>query len=137
LLPVKKEYFDYFDSNALQNTMPDGKHAIEIKQMATGGVNVILRVPIQNNKYITYERVYYPPANEYQIAEPDIARNHGAIIENQFGLTLYPFLKLAKDSDNHYRIAFMDRDIQEHTKHNKYNLQFYKNEENKQVIETE
>lgn len=135
LLPVKKEYFDYFDSTTLQDTMPDGKQAIEIKQMATGGVNVTLRVPIQNSRYITYERVYYPPANEYQIAEPDVSRNHGAIIENQFGLTLYPFLKLAKDSDNHYRIAFMDRDIQEHTRHNKHTLQFYKNEENKQVIE--
>ncbi len=135
LLPLKKEYFDYFESTAIQETMPDGKQAIEIRQMATGGVNVTLRIPIQNRKYITYERVYYPPANEYQIAEPDLSRNHGAIIENQFGLTLYPLLKMPKDSDNHYRIAFMDRDIQEHTKHNKYTLQFYKNQENKAVIE--
>ncbi|MES2487459.1 MAG: hypothetical protein V4581_16120 [Bacteroidota bacterium] len=135
LLPVKTEYFNYFDVAALQKTMPDGKKAIEIKQMATGGVNVTLRVPIQNNKYITYERLYYTPANDYQIAEPDISRNRGAIIDNQFGLTLYPFLKLAQDSDNHYRIALMDRDIQEHTKHNSYTLQFFKDLENKQVKE--
>jgi len=135
LLPVKSEYFDYFDVATLQGVMPDGKKAIEIKQMATGGVTVTLRIPIQSSKYITYERMYYPPANEYQIAEPDIARNRGAVIENQFGLTLYPFLKLADDSQNHYRIALMDRDIQEHTRHNKYALQFFKNAENKQVKE--
>lgn len=135
LLPVKSEYFDYFDVATLQGVMPDGKKAIEIKQMATGGVTLTLRVPIQNSKYITYERMYYPPANDYQIAEPDIARNRGAVIENQFGLTLYPSLKLADDNQNHYRIALMDRDIQEHTRHNKYALKFFKNTGNKQVKE--
>lgn len=135
LLPIRKEYFDYFNVSDLQEVVSDGKRVLEIKQMATGGVTVILRIPIQNGKYITYERMYYPPTNEYQIAEPEIARNRGAIIENQFGLTLYPFLKLAEESQNHYRIAFMDRDIQEHTKHNKYTLQFYKNAANKQVKE--
>ena len=135
LLPIKKEYFDYFDVADLQGTLPDGKKTLEIKQMATGGVSVVIRIRIQNNKYITYERTYYPPANEYQIAEPDINRNRGAIIDNQFGLTLYPFLKLAQDSENHYRVAFLDRDIQEHTKHNKHTLHFFKNQENKQVKE--
>lgn len=133
LLPVKREYFDYFDIATLQGTMSDGKKAIEIKQMMTGGVNVTLRVPIQNNKYITYERVYYPSVNEYQIGEPDLSRNRGSVIENQFGLTLYPFIKLAEDSKNHYRIALMDRDIQEHTKHNKYSLSFFKNVNNTNV----
>ncbi|KOS04805.1 hypothetical protein AM493_01160 [Flavobacterium akiainvivens] len=133
LLPVKREYFDYFDVDKLTRGMPDGKKAIEIKQMVSGGVAVTLRVPIQDNKYITYERMYYPPANEYQIAEPELPRNRGAVIENQFGLTVYPFLKLAADSNNHYRIALFDRDIQEHNKHNSYSLQFFKNQDNIQA----
>lgn len=135
LIPIKKEYFDYFNVSDLQGVVSDGKKALEIKQMPTGGVTVTLRIPIQNGKYITYERMYYPPTNDYQIAEPELSRNRGAIIENQFGLTLYPFLKLADDNENHYRIAFMDRDILEHTKHNKYTLQFFKNVANKQVKE--
>jgi len=135
LLPIRKEYFDYFDVADLQGVVADGKKALEIRQMARGGVTVTLRIPIQHGKYITYERMYYPPTSEYQIAEPELSRNRGAIIENQFGLTLYPFLKLQEDSHNHYRVAFMDRDIQEHTKHNKYALQFYKNLENSQVKE--
>jgi len=135
LIPIKKEYFDYFDVSDLQGVVSDGKKVLEIKQMPTGGVTVTLRIPIQNGKYITYERMYYPPTSEYQISEPELSRNRGAVIENQFGLTLYPFLKLAQDNLNHYRVAFMDRDIQEHTKHNKYSLQFYKNTDNKQVKE--
>lgn len=135
LLPIKKEYFDFFDVKDLQGVTADGKKVLEIKQMSTGGVTVTLRIPILNNRYITYERIYYPPTNEYQITEPEISRNRGAIIENQFGLTVYPFLKLAEDNQNHYRVAFMDRDTLEHTKHNKYILHFYKNSNNKQVKE--
>lgn len=135
LLPIKKEYFDYFNISDLQGVVSDGKKVLEIKQMSTGGITVTLRIPIKDGKYITYERMYYPPTSEYQIAEPELSRNRGAVIENQFGLTLYPFLKLAQDNQNHYRVAFMDRDIQEHTKHNKYALQFYKNADNKQVKE--
>lgn len=135
LLPVKKEYFDYFNVEDLQGVTSDGKKTIEIKQSSTGGVNVILRIPIKNRKYVTYERTYYPPMNDYQITEPDLNRNRGSIIENQFGLTLFPFLKLEEDTQNFYRIAFMDRDILEHNKNNKYSLDFFKNKENKKVIE--
>ncbi len=133
ILPIKREYFDYFDAQSLSGVTSDGKKVFEVKQITSGGVSVILRIPIQASKYITYERLYYPSTNEFQIAEPQVARNRGAIIENQFGLTVYPFLKLA--SQNHYRIAFLDRDIQEHNKHNKFELQFYKNAQNTRVVE--
>jgi len=135
LLPLKALYFDYFDVKDLQGITSDGKKVFEIKQMTSGGVNVTLRIPVQKGNYITYERMYYPSTNEYQIAEPEIARNRGAVIENQFGLTVYPFLKLADDQQNHYRIAFVDRDIQEHTKHNKFSLEFYKDNANELVKE--
>lgn len=135
LLPIKKQYFDYFNIEDLQGVTADGKKILEIKQASTGGVHVTLRIPIQDKKYVTYERTYYPPANEYQITEPDLNRNRGAIIENQFGLTLFPFIKLADDSQNFYRVAFMDRDILEHNKNNNYILQFYKNDQNKEVKE--
>ena len=135
LLPIKKEYFDYFNIDDLQGVTSDGKKTLEIKQGSIGGVDVILRIPIQNQKYVTYERTYYPSANEYQITEPDLNRNRGAIIENQFGLTVFPFIKLADDAQNFYRVAFMDSDILEHNKNNNYLLQFYKNNQNKEVKE--
>ena len=131
ILPVKREYFDYFDSESLGGITSDGKKVFELKQLTSGGVSATLRVSIQGGKYITYERVYYPPANEYQIAEPNIERNRGAIIENHFGLTVYPFLKLAED--NHYRVSFLDRDVLEHTKYNRFELDFFKNQSNGKI----
>ncbi|WP_367752447.1 hypothetical protein [Flavobacterium sp. WC2430] len=135
LLPIKKAYFDYFELNDLEGIMPDGKKVIEINQMPIGGVNVTLRIPIQDNKYISYTRTYRPSVNEYQILDPKIEENKGAIIENQFGLTLFPFLKLEEDDKNNYRIALTDYDVKSHTKHNQYQLNFFKNNENKQVKE--
>ncbi len=125
LIPIKKQYFDYFDVKDLLGVTTDGKKKIEINQLNSGGVNVILRIPVKNNKYITYERTYYPSANEYSIAEPDLTRNRGAVIEHQFGLSVYPFLKLEKEYNSHYRVALIDRDIQNHTKNNTYGLDFY------------
>src|SRR5690554_1287765 len=135
LLPVKKQYFDFFDVKDLSGFTKDGQKTLEISQSTSGGVNVTLRIPIQNNKYITYERTYYPPANEYQIAEPDIERNRGAVIEQQFGLSVYPFLKLEKEDNNHYRIALIDRDIHPHTKHNSYGLDFYSDKNSNKLRE--
>lgn len=125
LLPVKKAYFDFFDVKDLMGTMNDGKKALEIKESSSGGVNVVLRIPIKNNKYITYQRTYYPPAEEYQLKEPEIERNRGAVVEHQFGLAVYPFLKVENETNNHYRVALIDRDIQAHTSHIKYGLDFY------------
>ncbi|RZJ70287.1 hypothetical protein [Flavobacterium sp.] len=135
LLPIKTAYFDYFDVKDLQGVTSDGKKVFELRQMTSGGISATLRIPIQSGGYITYERMYYPSTNEYQIAEPEISRNRGAIIENQFGLTVYPFLKLAEDQQNQYRVAFVDRDIQEHTKHSRFTLGFYKNQANSPVTE--
>src|SRR5690606_21345375 len=74
---------------------------------------------------VTYERTYYPPAEDYQLKEPEIDRNRGAVVEHQFGLAVYPFLKVEHEPNNHYRVALIDRDIQAHTKHNRYGLDFY------------
>ncbi len=129
LLPVKKDYFDYFDINDLLGIMPDGKKAIEINVAVTGGVNVTLRIPIKDNKYISYTRTYYPSVNDYTILTPNEESNKGTVIENQFGLTLFPFIKSQTD----YRIVLTDYDVKPHTKHNKYQLSFYT--EN-QMVET-
>lgn len=135
LLPVKKVYFDFFDTGDLQGVTADGKKRIEIRQGIAGGIHVTLRIPIRDGKYIAYERTYYPPANDHEIAQPDEPNNKGAIIENQFTLILYPFIKLQDDKSNNYRIALVDRDILPQTIGNKYRLQFYKNYQNEQVTE--
>lgn len=125
LLPIKKKYFDYFNLADLQGHTADGKPIYETEKRGTDGIKVTLRVPIKNNKCIAFERIYYPSNNDSQLSEPDIEKNKGAIIENQFGLSLYPFLKIRENSSNFYRICLMDRDLLPLTNSNSYHLIFF------------
>ena len=84
LLPLRKEFFSYFTVDELQGTMPDGKKMFELVRNA-GGVKAILRVPVQKNEYITYERLYFADA----MAEPQ--NNKGGIVKRNFGVALFPF----------------------------------------------
>lgn len=128
LLPIKKMYFDYFNINDLMGNMPDGSKAIEIKEGINASVSVILKIPIQGNKYITYSRIYKRAVQEYQMAEPDIDRNVGAVIENRFNITVYPFLKTNQGIPS-YRVGIMNIDNHNLYSHSEYNLSFYNNEE--------
>lgn len=133
LLPLKKKYFDYFNISDLQGLTSDGKLIYETEKRGSEGVKVTLRIPIKNNKYIAFERIYYPSANDSQIPEPELNRNRGTIIENQFGLSLYPFLKLRETSANFYRVCLMDRDLLPLTSANSYKLNFFDGAANQPV----
>jgi len=124
LLPIKRSYFDYFSLKDLKANMPDGQKAIEIKKGNTGGVEVTLRIPIKENKYITYSRIYYPSTNDYQMPSADINKNKGAIIENRFSITIYPFLKSSQGIPS-YRIGVMNIDNNPIFRDSDYNLSFY------------
>jgi hypothetical protein len=135
ILPLKKEFFLFFGVDDLKGTMRDGRKMFKISNTANEGVKVELRIPVRGNdicKYITYERVYYP-GQRNSIAEPNIAENKGAVLENQFNLLLYPFIKIS-DIVNHYRIGIIDRDIQPWTRQNAYHLQFFSQHSNEPVI---
>src|SRR5690606_24567944 len=106
----------------------DGKPMLEMKTIAAGGLKVTLRIPIQNKRHITFERIYYPSLNAYAPEAPDIERNKGTLVENQFTISVYPFLRL-DDRLNVYRVGLLDRDVQPLTKGRHYRLQFYKERE--------
>jgi anaerobic glycerol-3-phosphate dehydrogenase len=99
-------YFDYFNIIDLMGSMPDGTKAIEIKEGINASVTVTLKIPIQAKKYITYSRIYKRAVQEHQLAEPDIDRNVGAIIENRFNITIYPFLKSTQGTPS-YRVGHL------------------------------
>jgi hypothetical protein len=124
LLPIKKLYFDYFNTKDLMGSMPDGTKTLEIKEGINGSLNVVLKIPIQGNSYITYSRIYKRAVQEYQMAEPDIDRNIGAIIENRFNITIYPFLKSTANKPS-YRVGVMNIDNHPLYSHSEYNLSFY------------
>ena len=114
LLPLRREFFSYFTTDELQGTMPDGKKMFELVRNA-GGVKAILRVPIQKNEYITYERLYFVDA----LAEPQ--NNKGGVIKRNFGVALFPLVKFVHDEVPRYRIALVREDGEKE----KISLEFY------------
>jgi len=132
ILPLTNKFFDYFNTEDLQKQMPDGKSMFEMVVYA-GSVEAILRIPIKGNtNYITFKRSY-ENRGIVTNGEPDIANNRGFITENQFGLTLYPFVRTGVDTNSFYRVMLVDRDITPETKHYNYDLSFHKNSENELV----
>jgi hypothetical protein len=118
ILPLKKEFFQFFSIEDLKGTT-DGKKMFQISNRLNESVRVTLRIPIRGKKEaIIYERIYYHDAR------PDISKNKGAVLDNQFNLLLYPFFKIT-GIDNHYRIGVIDRDILPSTMKNEYSLQFF------------
>lgn len=114
LLPIRKEFFSYFTVDELQKTMPDGKKMFELIRNA-GGVKAILRVPVQKNEYITYERLYFADA----IAEPQ--NNKGGIVKRNFGIALFPLIKFVGNEAPRYRIAL----IRDYGEKEKADLSFF------------
>lgn len=100
LLPLRKEFFSYFTVDELQGIMPDGKKMFELVRNA-GGVKAILRVPIQKNEYITYERLYFADA----MAEPQ--QNKGGVVKRNFGVALFPLVKFTGNEAPRYRVALV------------------------------
>ena len=119
LLPLRKEFFSYFTVDELQGTMPDGRKMFELVRNA-GGVKAILRVPIQKNEYITYERLYFTDA----MADPQ--NNKGGIVKRNLGVALFPIIKFAGDEKPRYRIAL----VRDYGEEEKVNIQFYQGSQN-------
>lgn len=116
LLPIKKTYFDYFTVEDLMGKVK-GKNCIEICRL-TGGVKVILRIPIRDGEYIQYERIYYKGGKS------DSINNKGCIIEKEFTVGLFPCIKYTEGVKPYYRISLLDRDSVSGPE-NTYALSFY------------
>jgi hypothetical protein len=124
ILPIKKMFFQYFSTSDLQGTVSDGKKMLEIKQ-GVGGVIVILRIPIRKNTYITLSRSYLENKFQDRLQQADEENNQGVIIENQFTIAIYPFLKTPIGINPHYRVMLVDRDIKPVNKDFNYTISFY------------
>lgn len=102
LIPVTDLYFKYFSVNDLMGCAPSGKNTIDIKAIASG-VEVTLRIPIQDNNEVEYKRIYTLDVK----ADPEI--NKGAIVlpPEDFAVGVFPPVKFADVSDAYYRIVLV------------------------------
>lgn len=129
ILPLKKQFFDYFNSDDLVSSLPN-KPKIEMVQGAAGSVKVILRIPVaKQGEYISFERVYYQSSDK-----PNEEQNKGVIVEHQFGVTLFPFVKTSNPNiEAYYRVQLVDRDVTGILKNTDYDLKFFSNTEHDAV----
>ena len=123
-LPVKKEFFKYFSIDDLQGVVSDGEKRFEL-QALPGGIRAVIRIPIKNNRYIHFSRLYALNQFQDRIQRADEKGNSGIITENQFTIAVYPFIKTSPDINPHYRVLLVDRDVQPLTRQNNYTINFY------------
>jgi hypothetical protein len=129
ILPLKKQFFDYFNSDDLVSSLPN-KPKIEMVQGAAGSVKVILRIPVaKQGEFISFERIYYQSSDK-----PNEEQNKGVIVEHQFGVTLFPFIKTNNPNiEAYYRVQLVDRDVTGILKNTDYDLKFFSNTEHDAV----
>lgn len=137
ILPLNRQFFKYFDIADLEKVHSDGKKYFELQLINGKAVKAVLRIPLElrPNEYITFERIYYPPVGGVDtLLQPDIKNNKGAIIDQQVGITIFPFVKFHPDLKAFYRLQLIDRNVIGFFKDKKYQLSFY-NQSNNQVID--
>lgn len=129
ILPLKRVFFDYFNSEDLVSSLPN-KPKIEMVQGTAGSLKVILSIPVtKNGEYISFERIYYQ-----SLDIPNEVINKGVIVEHQFSLTLFPFMKMNNPNiEAFYRVQLVDRDVTGILKNTDYDLKFFSNSEDDAV----
>jgi len=123
LLPLKPLFFEFFNASDLLGATP-GSPKIKMTQSVSNSIKVSLLIPVsKNGEYIAFERIYFQ--NESGM-KPDEANNKGVIVEHQFGITIYPFIKTnIKDIKPDYRIQLVDRDVVGPLKTTEYDLKCF------------
>jgi len=126
-LPIKKEFFKYFTVQDLQLRHPDGKKWFELIPRHNNAVEAVLRVPIRNDHYVQFSRVYHDshaPAGQY-----DAETNTGTIVDSHIALSVFPFFKTGRDTGAHYRVMLLDADQPADKTVTEFRLSFYKEQD--------
>ena len=118
LLPIKKAFFNYFMVEDLRQRLPDGQNMFELEYLAGNNVKAILRIPIKNNNYITYERIYYNN-------QANVDANKGGIKEIDVAAAIFPNIKYNTGIEPFYRFSLVDRKSLTGNLTN-YKINFYK-----------
>jgi len=120
LLPIKKRFFDYFDSKFLiSETDNEGNPIFEIKKLAGGNVRVFLRIPIVSGDFVEFQKQYSVTQINSKVASQ---------VEAPVSIGIFPFAELVhtkeKDS-NKYTVQLIDGNLEEATS---YDLKVFNNE---------
>jgi len=125
LLPLSKTFFDFFNPEDLISKIL-GTPEIDLA-IFPNSVKVTLKIPVKyRSGLIVFERDYENQSTFRQPHEDDLLNNKGYITDAQFGISIYPDIKLKEDQIAHYRVIMIDRD----DRHMNYKLKFFQKEQN-------
>ncbi|GHV64026.1 hypothetical protein FACS1894199_01310 [Bacteroidia bacterium] len=103
LLPLTDTFFKFFTVEDLQKNVVGSKKRMFEFVKDLNGIKVILRIPIKNNNFIEYSRMYV------EIGQ-DLSKNIGSLIEKRLGLGIMPFVKFPDSvTAKEYRVALFDK----------------------------
>ncbi|OZI08856.1 hypothetical protein BWI93_06370 [Siphonobacter sp. BAB-5385] len=140
LLPLKSDFFEFFSA---QDLMRGGEVNIQMEERAGGSVRVTLQIPlgkwdvaqqkvVPTGRTLKLSRMYYDDPTK----SPNEEKNEGVIAEHQFGMTVFPFVKMKRpplaNFKPMYRVHLVDRDVSAQTFKNEYKLNFF--DQNNQLI---
>ena len=118
LLPLKKEFFDFFDADYLSEDIDHkGTKAFEIKRVAGGNVVVSLRIPIQKGKYVEFKKRY----------SQENIENIGVQIEHSVSVGIMPFIKVNDEHLNKYIVQTVYQNLSNNIN---FSLKIYDKENN-------
>lgn len=101
LLPIKKEYFNFF-------TLQDLKNNLSIAKSTSGGVDKViidLKIPVRNGRFVIFHK-------EYNVAkELGKYKEEKYVTSLRFGLGLFPFYQITDKTElNDYTIMLIDKE---------------------------
>lgn len=128
LLPLKPEIFKYLSLDTLRGKTSgmNAQNIFELVGGINGGVEAIIRIPVQKGEYITLRRIYHAADG----AMPDVVHNRGIVQTCTFDMYLYPSYHIANASESGVatpqRVYLLDGDWRELTKNFDYSVELYK-----------
>ena len=127
LLPLKPEIFKFLSLDTLRGKTcgMNAQNVFELVGGINGGVEAIIRIPVQKGEYITLRRMYHAVDDM-----PNIEHNRGIVLNCTFDIYLYPSYHIANASETGVatpqRVYLLDGDWRELTKNFDYNVELYK-----------
>lgn len=110
LPPIKKKFFEFFDSGYLQETIGRSSNLL-IEERGDGSVVVSLRISVAGG-YVNLVREYKDSGEDIGVmralgAPENLYNAVGNIVECPIALTMMPFAKIEEKEKNHYSIQLM------------------------------
>jgi hypothetical protein len=135
LLPLKKDFFEFFNVEDITGGSVPGKPELIIEPKDNGEVvDVMLKIPVKKNGggYITLKRTYKEKNEEPN----EKIEDGGIIVERRFGITIFPFVKPKGKVNVNYRVQLVDSN--KNLPSSAYSLNFYaQSNVNKKLITDE